>query len=72
VTDLLAPGGWLLGLFWCHGRPGGPPFGSDPQELHRQLQGAGLAPVLWEPARDSAPERDNEWLGLWRRPDNDR
>ena len=72
VRDLLAPGGWLLGLFWCHGRPGGPPFGSDPQDLHRQLQGAGLEPVFWEPARDSASERDNEWLGLWRRPDNDR
>ena len=68
VTDLLAPGGWLLGLFWCHGRPDGPPFGSDPQELHAQLLAAGLTPEIWEPARDSAPERDNEWLALWRRP----
>jgi thiopurine S-methyltransferase len=72
VRDLLAPGGWLLGLFWCHRRTGGPPFGSDPQDLHRQLQAAGLEPVLWEPARDCAADRDNEWLGLWRRPDTDR
>ena len=25
MTGLLAPGGWLLGLFWRHNRPGGPP-----------------------------------------------
>ena len=68
VTRLLAPGGWLLALFWCHERPGGPPFGSDPQELERQLLGAGLEPLLWEPARGSAAGRNNEWLGLWRRP----
>lgn len=68
VTGLLAPGGWLLGLFWCHRRPGGPPFGSDPEDLHAQLLAAGLEPQIWEPARHSAPERDNEWLGLWRRP----
>jgi 3-hydroxyisobutyrate dehydrogenase-like beta-hydroxyacid dehydrogenase/SAM-dependent methyltransferase len=67
VTRLLAPGGWVLGLFWCHGRPGGPPFGSDPQELERQLRGAGLEPLLWEPARGSTAERHDEWLGLWRR-----
>ena len=24
---LLAPGGWLLGLFWCHRQPGGPALG---------------------------------------------
>lgn len=42
VQKLLAPGGWLLGLFWFH------------QEI-------------WELAQGSAPERDNEWLGLWRR-----
>ena len=30
VTALLEPRGWLLGLFWCHDRPGGPPYGSDP------------------------------------------
>ncbi len=68
VTRLLAPGGWLLGLFWCHDRPGGPPFGSDPQELESQLRGAGLEPLLWEAARGSAAGRNDEWLGLWRRP----
>ena len=68
VTRLLAPGGWLLGLFWCHGRPGGPPFGSDPDQLADQLRGAGLVPLLWEPARGSLAERPEEWLGLWQLP----
>jgi SAM-dependent methyltransferase len=67
VVRLLAPGGWLLGLFWCHQRPGGPPWGSDADALAQQFSAAGLQQQLWEPARGSAPERDNEWLGLWRR-----
>ena len=68
VTRLLAPGGWLLGLFWCHGRPGGPPFGSDAHQLAGQLRGAGLVPLLWEPAQGSLAERPDEWLGLWQLP----
>lgn len=27
VQRLLAPDGWFLGLFWCHDRSGGPPWG---------------------------------------------
>ena len=68
VTRLLAPGGWLLGLFWCHTSPGGPPFGSDPHRLADQLRGAGLVPLLWEPAQGSRAERSDEWMGLWQRP----
>jgi methyl halide transferase len=68
VVRLLAPGGWLLGLFWCHGRAGGPPWGSDAGELAQQLEAAGLRQRVWEPAQGSLPERDNEWLGLWQRP----
>jgi len=68
VVRLLAPGGWLLGLFWCHGRPGGPPWGSDPAALQRLLAAAGLVQQVWEPAQGSLPVRDHEWLGLWQRP----
>jgi methyl halide transferase len=68
VMRLLAPGGWLLGLFWCHSRPGGPPWGSDAAELEQQLTAAGLQQRVWEPAQGSLPERANEWLGLWQRP----
>jgi thiopurine S-methyltransferase len=66
VHHLLEPGGWLLGLFWCHRRQGGPPYGSDPQQLNQQLSGAGFVPELWEPAQGSLQARDDEWLALWR------
>ena len=72
VATLLRPEGWLLGLFWCHGRPGGPPYGSDAAQLVQDFQTAGFEQQLWLPATNSAPgpdnkPRDNEWLGLWRR-----
>jgi len=73
VVQLLAPGGWLLGLFWCHGRPGGPPYGSEAGALARQVEDAGLVQAHWQPASNSAigrqgQPRDNEWLGLWHKP----
>lgn len=63
----------LRGLFWCHGRPAGPPYGSDPGELAGALAEAGLLQALWQPAPYGAtgPQqhpRDNEWLGLWHKP----
>ncbi len=64
---LLEPGGWLLGLFWCHSRPGGPPYGSDPLALAEQFQQAGFTPQIWEPAQGSVEGREGEWLGLWQR-----
>ena len=33
VADLLRPGGHLLGLFYAHGRPGGPPFTVTAEQL---------------------------------------
>ncbi|MCP9916265.1 methyltransferase domain-containing protein [Cyanobium sp. ATX 6F1] len=68
VAELLAPGGWLLGLFWCHGRPGGPPFGADPGAVHALLSGAGLVEELWEAVGMQAKGREGEWLGFWRKP----
>ena len=72
VAGVLQPKGWLLGLFWCHGRPGGPPYGSDGEVLQRDFVASGFTQELWMPAPHSAlgPDgvpRDHEWLGLWRR-----
>lgn len=66
MHHLLEPGGWLLGLFWCHNRPGGPPYGSDPQALAEKFREAGFTPQIWEPALGSVEGREQEWLGLWR------
>jgi methyl halide transferase len=37
VADALVPGGELVGLFYDHGRPGGPPFTTDIGELERRF-----------------------------------
>jgi SAM-dependent methyltransferase len=37
VADALKPGGELVGLFYDHGRPGGPPFTTDLDELQRRF-----------------------------------
>lgn len=68
VIRLLKPGGWLLGLFFCHGREGGPPYGADPQVLLQEWIATGLEPVIWEPAQGSVADRSEEWLGLFRQP----
>lgn len=68
VMHLLKPGGWLLGLFFCHGQPGGPPYGSDPEALRLQWLDTGLVVEIWEPAQGSVVQRSDEWLGLFRKP----
>ena len=66
VGRLLRPGGHLLGLFWCHPRPGGPPFGAAPWQLEACFAAARLRLVSLEPARQSvAARRGEEWLGHW-------
>ena len=37
VHQLLKPGGQFIGVFFTHSRPGGPPFGSQPDELRRRF-----------------------------------
>ncbi len=68
VDRLLEPGGWLLGVFFCHDRPGGPPYGSDAEQLAASWSQIGFTGVIWEPAQGSVAQRSDEWLGLWRKP----
>lgn len=67
MGELVAAGGWLLGLFWCHSRSGGPPFGCQPERVNQLLSDAGFEAEAWGPAQHGLPSRDNEFLGLWRR-----
>ena len=38
ARQILRPGGEVIGLFWAHERPGGPPFGIALADLKQQLQ----------------------------------
>lgn len=40
VQQILRPGGEVIGLFWAHERPGGPPFGITLTKLQQQLESA--------------------------------
>jgi SAM-dependent methyltransferase len=67
AASLLKPDGQLLGLFFTHSRPGGPPYGSSPeairQHFERRFAIASLAPTPY-----SVPSRQNEeHLGIFQK-----
>lgn len=67
VRDLLKPGGLLLGLFYAHGRPGGPPFSVSQAEIRRRFSRDFRILAVSTP-RDSFPSRlGKERLILMRR-----
>ncbi len=67
VRGLLKPGGLLLGLFYAHGRPGGPPFSVTPGEIRRLFSADFHIPRFSTP-RDSFPSRRGlERLAILRR-----
>lgn len=67
VSSLLKPQGNLIGIFFTHNRPGGPPFGSSPQEI-RNLFSTKFEILNLEPVTNSVPARANEeHLGIFRR-----
>ncbi len=59
VRRLLKPTGEFIGLFWAHSRPGGPPFGSSPQEI-RSLFSSHFDVRSLTPVAKSVPKRQNE------------
>ncbi len=59
VYDVLAPGGQLVGLFYAHGQPGGPPFTTSQEEVDR-LFSPHFAIRRLEVALDSTPRRANQ------------
>ncbi len=67
IAGILRPQGWLVGLFWAHGRPGGPPFGCTRAELESLL-----APYFevrqMDLAENSVPgRRGEEYLAIAQR-----
>lgn len=67
VADALVPGGALVGLFYAHGRPGGPPFTTSREEIERRFARR-FAVAALEVAGDSVLVRHRqELLGELRR-----
>ena len=61
VAAALVPGGALVGLFYAHGRPGGPPFTVDEGELRARFGGRFTIDVL-TPAVGSVLAREGQEL----------
>jgi SAM-dependent methyltransferase len=67
VADLLKPQGELLALFFTHSRPGGPPYGSHPDEIRNLFQSR-FDLLSLQTAINSIPSRQgDEHLGRFRR-----
>jgi len=67
VTQLLKPGGGLIGLFWAHGRIGGPPYSTSRNELD-QLFSPNFRIQLLEKTPFSVSDRQGqEFLGIFYR-----
>lgn len=62
VRAVLRPGGTLLGLFYTHGRDGGPPFGATHDEVRAALERAGFGVVKSEVPADSVERRRGDEL----------
>jgi len=61
IHGALGAGGRLFGLFYVHGRPGGPPFDTSEAEVRRLFEGR-FALERLRPAPDSFPGRAGQEL----------
>lgn len=69
VQNILQPQGKLIGLFWAHTRPGGPPFGTTLDQI-QQLFAADFEILSLEQVTNSVPQRQGEeYLGQIRKKD---
>jgi methyl halide transferase len=65
VRQLLKPGGQLIGLFFTHSRPDGPPFGVTPTAILADFE-PDFDRVMFQPAMDSIDRRQGEeHLAIW-------
>jgi len=59
TKSILKPQGQLIGLFFTHNRPGGPPFGMTPDEICKYFQ-ADFQIISLIPATNSIRDRQGE------------
>lgn len=62
VKKLLRPGGELIGLFWAHTRPGGPPFGTSLEEIQSRFLPAFEIISVDRPTNSIEQRRNEEYL----------
>jgi SAM-dependent methyltransferase len=67
VANLLIDGGELVALFWAHGRPGGPPFSVDGEEIERLFTRRFVLTEMTVPADSVERRRGQELLAIFRR-----
>ena len=66
VRQILRPEGEVIGLFWAHERPGGPPFGIALADLNQQLQQVFAVQSLQLAANSVEGRRNEEYLARLR------
>lgn len=66
VRSILRPEGELIGLFWAHSRPGGPPFGTTPDELLQRFSTNFEVISIQQPSESIASRQSEEYLMLLR------
>jgi len=67
AATILAPQGLLFGIFFTHGRPGGPPFGSTPEEIETLFSNQ-FETLTLDAIKNSVPNRQNdEHWGIFRK-----
>ncbi|AFY99993.1 methyltransferase domain-containing protein [Calothrix sp. PCC 6303] len=59
VKSILKPQGQLIGLFFTHSRPDGPPFGTNPAEIREYFQ-PDFEILSLKPVLNSVPSRQGE------------
>ena len=59
VKNILRPGGKLIGLFYTHNRPDGPPFGIKPQQV-LDFFVPDFKPTIFQIAKDSISRRQGD------------
>ncbi len=64
VHGLLTPGGRLVALFYGHGKEGGPPFTTTPDEVRALFSGCFRVDSLAVTPHSHERRRGEEWLGM--------
>ncbi len=65
ASSILKPHGQVIGLFFTHNRPGGPPFGATPEEIREYFQDNFKIHYLNPVANSVSSRQGEEHLGLF-------